>query len=44
MYCNQQKKYDQRAMLKNVQKALSNVLREKEEEAASKKRKQAVMD
>ena len=35
---------DRRAVLKNAQRALSKVMRGKEEAAAGKKRKQAVMD
>ena len=36
MYCNQQKDDDWRAILKNAQRALSEVTQEKEEAAASK--------
>ena len=44
MYQNQQKDDDWRAILKNAQQALSEVVQEKKEVPDSKKRKQAVMD
>ena len=44
MYCNQQKYDDRRAILKNAQPALCKVMQRKEEAAAGKKWKQALMD